>query len=100
MTDRSTKERKLMALMISDLELDLVQPQMIEVEEEVRALPDEELDRTLASRLDLPYPADEQAMGQALSRVEEPELALGAETGSVSGTTDTGHEPRPEEQEG
>ena len=70
MTDRSTKERKLMALMISDLELDLVQPQMIEVEEEVRALPDEELDRTLASRLDLPYPADEQAMEQALSRAD------------------------------
>lgn len=47
MTDRSAKERKLMALMISDLELE--QPGMIEVG-------DEELNRTLASRLDLPYP--------------------------------------------
>ncbi len=56
MTDRSTKERKLMALMITDLELDLQQPEMIEVEQEVRDLPDQELDRTLASRLDLPYP--------------------------------------------
>ena len=78
MTDRSTKERKLMALMISDLELDLEQPGMIGVGEEVRALPDEELDRTLASRLDLPYPVDEQAMEQALTHIEEPELALGA----------------------
>ncbi len=100
MTDRSTKERKLMALVIADLDLDPEQPEMAEVGEEVRALPDEELDRTLANRLDLPYPAEEQAMEQALSRIEEPELALGGETGSVLGTTDTGHEPRPEVQEG
>jgi hypothetical protein len=100
MTDRSTKERKLMALMITDLELDLKQPGMIEVGEEVRGLPDEELDRTLASRLDLPYPADEQALEQALSGIEEPELALGSETGSVSETTDMGYEPRPGEHEG
>ena len=73
MTNRATKERKLMVLMISDLELDLDQSEMIEVGEAVHALADEELDRTLANRLDLSYPVDEQAMEQALSRIEEPE---------------------------
>jgi hypothetical protein len=72
-TNRATKERKLMVLMISDLELDLDQSEMIEVGEAVHALADEELDRTLANRLDLSYPVDEQAMEQALSRIEEPE---------------------------
>jgi hypothetical protein len=67
------KERKLMALMITDLELDLGEMEMVEVEEEVRALPDEELDRTLASRLELPYPLDEQALEQATSHIENPE---------------------------
>jgi len=70
-TNRATKERKLMVLMISDLELDLDQSEMIEVGEAVHALADEELDRTLANRLDLSYPVDEQAMEQALSRIEE-----------------------------
>src|SRR5215207_4728938 len=93
MTDRGTKERKLIAFIINDLELDLEEPEKIEVEQEVRALPYEELDRTLASRLELPYPVDEQAMEQALSRSEEPKLLLGGELGSVSGTTDTSHEP-------
>jgi hypothetical protein len=99
MTDRSTKERKLMALMIRDLELNLTESEMTEVEQEVRALPDEELDRTLASRLNLPYPVDEQAMEQALSRIEEPEPLLGGEEGSVSGTTDMSDELRPAEHE-
>ena len=73
MTDRGTKERKLVALMVNDLELDLDEREMAEVEEEVRVLPDEELDRTLAGRLALTYPVDEETMEQALSRVEEPE---------------------------
>jgi hypothetical protein len=79
--DRSTKERKLIALMISDLELDLTEPEMIELEQEVHALADEELDRTLASRLGLAYPVDEQAMEQALSRIEVPELRAGEQEG-------------------
>jgi len=54
----------------------------------VRSLPDEELDRTLASRLDLPYPVDERELGRALSRIEVPEL------GGDSGTTDASREPR------
>ncbi len=99
MTDRSTKERKLMALMISDLELNLTESEMIEVEEEVRALPDEELDRTLASRLNLPYPVDEQAIEQALSRIEDPEPLLGGEEGSVAGTADMSDELRRAEHE-
>jgi hypothetical protein len=72
MTDRSTKERKLIVLMTTDLELDVEDREMVEVEEEVRAQPDEELHRTLVSRLNLPYPVDEEAMEQALSRIEEP----------------------------
>ena len=99
MTDRSTKERKLMTLMITDLKLNLEELEMIEVEEEVRVLPDEELDRTLASRLDLPYPTDEQAMEQALSRIEEPELPRGGEVDSVSGTTGINNELRPGDHE-
>ena len=100
MTDRGTKERKLMALMISDLELNLEEAERIEVEQEVRSLPDEELDRTLASRLDLPYPVDEQEMGRALSRVEVPELALKGKLGGDSGTTDASREPRAGEHRG
>ena len=79
--DRSTKERKLIALMISDLELDLTEPEMIELEQEVHALADEELNKTLASRLRLAYPVDEQAMEQALSRIEIPELRAGEQEG-------------------
>ena len=81
MMDRTTKERKLIALMISDLELDLTEPETIEVEQEVHALPDEELDRTLASRLGLAFPVDEQPMEQALSRIEDPELRAGKREG-------------------
>jgi hypothetical protein len=97
--DRTTKERKLMALMISDLELNLEELEMIQVEEELRALPDEELDKTLASRLNLLYPVNEQAMEQALGRIEEPGLLRGEEAGSVSGTTDVSYELRPGEHE-
>ena len=100
MTDRSTKERKLMSLMITDLELDLGEMEMVEVEEEVRALPDEELDRTLASRLELPYPLDEQALEQASSHIEDPGPSSRGEASSLSGTTDTSPELRPEEDEG
>jgi hypothetical protein len=72
-----------MALMISDLELDLKEPEMIQVEEELRALPDEELDKTLASRLNLPYPVNEQTTEQALGRIEEPDLLRGEEADTL-----------------
>src|SRR5215213_5563662 len=88
MMDRSTKERKLIALMITDLELNLEEPELIEVQEEVRALPDEELDKTLASRLDLPFPVDEQAMERAVRHIEEPNIPHGGEPDGTSGATD------------
>ena len=88
--NRTTKERKLMSLMISDLELNLREPEMIQVVEELRALPGEELDKTLASRLNLPYPVNEQAMEQALGRIEEPDLLRGEDEGmGFPGETDT-----------
>lgn len=98
MVDRETKEHKLLALMVNDLGLDLEKPEMVELEEEVGALVDEELDRTLAGRLDLPYPADEGAMEQALAQVDEPERPPEGETDANAEAPDTGHEPRPEER--
>jgi hypothetical protein len=79
--NRTTKERKLMSLMISDLELNLREPEMTQVVEELRALPGEELDKTLASRLNLPYPINEQAMEQELDRIEEPDILRGEDEG-------------------
>ena len=93
--DRRTKERKLMALMVNDLGIaDTDEPEMVEMEREVRSLPDEELDRMLAERLDLPYPVDAEVLDRAISRVEEPErLSEG-----FTGAPDMSHEPRPEER--
>jgi hypothetical protein len=95
MADRDTRERKLVALMVNDLgatgEIDAAN-----IEEEVRALSDEELDRTLAGRLDLPYPVDEDVLDRALSRVEEPEEL--SERGGFTGAPDMSHDPRPEER--
>ena len=68
MADRETKERKLLALMVGDLGADAEQ-EVASIEEEVRALPDEELDKTLAGRLDLPYPLDAEVLYRALARV-------------------------------
>ena len=95
--DRGAKERKLVALMVNDLGIvDVDEPEMARLSDEVRALPDEELDRTLASRLDLPYPVDAEVFGRALSRVEEPERL----SGGFTGAPDMSHEGRPEEREG
>jgi hypothetical protein len=68
------------------------------IEDEARALSDEELDRTLAGRLDLPYPVDEEVLERALARVEEPEEL--SEQGGFTGAPDMSHDPRPEEREG
>jgi hypothetical protein len=94
MADRRTKERKLVALMVNDLGAENVTG----MEEEVHALSDEELDRTLAGRLDLPYPVDEEVLDRALVRVEEPEEL--SERGGFTGAPDMSHGPRPEEREG
>ena len=99
--DRETKERKLVALMVNDLGIaDTSEPEMVKMNEEVRALPDEELDRTLAQRLGLPYPVDAEALDQALALVEEPERISASGPHGFTGAPDMSHEPRPEEREG
>ena len=97
MADRGTKERKLVALMVNDLGTDN-EPEMVQMEEEVRTLSDEDLDSTLASRLDLPYPVDEEVLDRTLARIEEPERISQGETGEFTGAPDMSHEPRPEER--
>jgi hypothetical protein len=97
MADRSTRERKLVALMINDLGA-ASEPDAAKIEAEVGALSDEELDRTLAGRLDLPYPVDDEVLDRALARVEEPEEL--SERGGFTGAPDMSHEPRPEERDG
>lgn len=98
MVDRETKERKLMALMVNDLGPGFGESEMAKLEEEVRALPDDELQRTLVGRLDLAHPADEESLEQALLHVEEPEELSGPK--GFTGAPDLSHEPRPEEREG
>src|SRR3982751_3550070 len=49
MADRKTKERKLIAFMVKDLGIaDTSEPEMVQMEGEVRGLPEEELDKILA----------------------------------------------------
>ena len=95
--EREIMERKLVALMVNDLGIaDIEEPEMVRLGEEVHALPDEELDRTLASRLDLPYPVDAEVLERAMGRVEEPERL----SGGFTGAPDLSHEGRPEERGG
>ncbi len=96
MADRSTKERKLIALMLNDLASSLDHDDLSQAEEEARALPDDELDRALASRLDLLYPIDEEALDAALLHVEEPETNSGS-PGNLTAAPDMSHEPGPGE---
>jgi hypothetical protein len=100
LADRMAKERKLVALMINDLGSNLSEPEVVAAEEEVRALPDEELDRILAERLDLPYPVDEEVLERALARIEEPERPSLEGPGGFTGAPDMSHEPGPEERGG
>ena len=100
MANRTTKERKLVALMLNDLGTDLGEPEMVKLEEEARALTEEELDRTLAGRLDLPYPVATEVMDRALARVEEPERSSEIGRGGFTGAADLSHEARPEERGG
>ena len=99
MADRGMKERKLVALMVNDMGIaDVEETEMAGMEREVQGLSDEELDRMLASRLDLPYPVDAEVLDRALARVEEPER--NSRQGNFTGAPDMSHEPRPEEREG
>lgn len=91
--DRKVKERKLASLMLNDMGMDIGEQEMVGVSEEVEELPDEELDRTLASRLDLPYPVEEEA------RRGPGEDLVGETIGWLSGGPDMSHEGRPEERE-
>ena len=97
MADRRTKERKLVALMINDLGAESESNAAV-IEDEAHALSDEELDRTLAGRLDLPYPVDEEVLDRALAHIEEPEEL--SEQGGFTGAPDMSHDPRPDEREG
>ena len=96
MADRKTKERKLVALMVNDLGPGFGKKEMAHLQEEVSALSDPELDETLAGRLDLPRPAGEGALEQALKHVEE---RPGSDQESFTGAPDMSHEARPEERE-
>lgn len=99
MADRGTKERKLIALMVNDLGIaDTEETQITEMESEVRDLPEEEMDKILAERLDLPYPTDAEVLDRALARVEEPGRL--SESEGFTGAPDMSHEPRPGEREG
>lgn len=100
MADRKTKERKLIALMVTDLGIaDISEAEMVQMEQEVHSLPEEELDRTLSSRLELPGPVDEEALDLALSSIEEPERPSAGEAGGFTGAPDMSHDPRPEERD-
>jgi hypothetical protein len=95
MLDRATKERKLIALMVNDMAT-MNQEELSRAEQEVGALQDEELDRTLATRLDLPYPTDEETLEAALLHVEEPEVSSGS-PGDMTEAPDMSHNPGPGE---
>ncbi len=99
MPDRRTKEKKLVALMVNDFGMaDVSEAEMVRMNEEVRSLPDDELDRTLAGRLDLPYPVDAEVLERALALVEEPERLSEGGPGGFTGAPDMSHEPRPGER--
>jgi hypothetical protein len=99
MANRETKERKLLALMVVDLGVD-AETEVAGMEGEVRTLSDEELNKTLAGRLDLPYPLDVEVLDRALARVEEPERLSGKGPGGFTGAPDMSHEARPGERRG
>lgn len=99
--DRTAKERKLVALMINDMGASgLEETEMVRMDEEVRGLSDEELDRTLASRLGLSESVDEVDLEEALRFVEEPDRPSADGPGGFTGAPDMSHEARPEEREG
>jgi hypothetical protein len=97
MADRQTLERKLTALMVNDLGPGFEKREMAALEQEVRALPDDELRNMLAARLDLPRSVDEETLEESLLHVDEPEEISGDD---FTGAPDTSHEPRPEERKG
>lgn len=94
------KERKLLALMVRDLGIvDIEESEVERMRVEVQGLSEEELDRMLAARLDLPYPVDGEVLERALDRVEEPERLSEGSPEGFTGAPDHSHTPRPEERE-
>lgn len=98
--DRKTKERKMIALMVNDLGIaDIDETEMKRMNQEVGALDEEELNETLASRVGLAHPVDEDALEAALQSVEEPERVSQEGPDGFTGAPDMSHEARPEERE-
>ena len=97
MADRQTRERKLIALMVNDLGPGFGEREMATLEQEVRALSDDELRNMLAARLDLPRSVNEETLEETLLHVDEPEEISGDD---FTGAPDMSHEPRPEERKG
>ncbi len=97
MADRQTRERKLIALMVNDLGPGFGEREMATLEQEVRALSDDELRNMLAVRLDLPRSVNEETLEETLLHVDEPEEISGDD---FTGAPDMSHEPRPEERKG
>lgn len=95
MADRQTRERKLVALMVNDLGPGFGEQEMAGLEQDVRALHDEELRNTLVTRLDLPNSVDDETLEETLLHVEEPEEISGQD---FTRAPDMSHEPRPEER--
>lgn len=100
MADRDKRERKMISLMINDFEAaELSEARVAELTGEVKALSDEELARTLTSRIGLPHAAEDATLDAALDRVEEPPIISGSME-DFTRAPDMSHEPRPEEREG
>jgi hypothetical protein len=83
--------------MVNDLGPGLGEREVAGLEQEVRALPDDELRGTLAARLDLPRSVDEETLDETLLHVEEPEEIS---RDDFTRAPDMSHEPRPEERNG
>lgn len=99
--DRAVKEHKLIGLMLNDMGMSgNDESEMVRMNEEVRGLTEEDLDRTLASRLGFQYPVDGEALETALRHVEEPERISEDGPGGFTGAPDMSHEARPGEREG
>lgn len=99
MANRSKRERKLISLMINDLEAaELGEPQVRELAAEVEGLSDEELGRTLASRLGLPHATGEAELDDALELVSEPEIISSGGLDEFTRAPDMSRKPRPEER--
>lgn len=79
--EREKRERKLVALMLNDLSGDMQAGEVSAMRREIGELPDEELHRTLAGRLNLDDGATDEDLDDALAFVGEPEI-LSDEEGS------------------